>query len=126
VPEETVPLNPFYEWIGKEQQHLREMKTMLHPAVFSPAMQMIHGVAELHATDKPALCPEHEGGLRFCWQEDQDTPLDTPIRRRCRSALLPEGELVPDPPGLVGREELVWMTKPCQCWTAGKDPSFHL
>jgi hypothetical protein len=40
VKEERAPLNPFYKWIGKEQQHLRQIKSMLHPAVFSPPLSV--------------------------------------------------------------------------------------
>lgn len=70
-----VPLNPFYRWIGEQQLYLRSVKEQLHPAVFTMAMRMIPGVAELHQTDHPALVPDDEGGLTFAWEQDAESPV---------------------------------------------------
>ena len=70
-----IELNPFYKWIGDTQQYLRSVKAQIHPAVFTAAMGIIHTLAEMHATDRPDLCPDEEGGICFCWHHDKTSPL---------------------------------------------------
>jgi hypothetical protein len=73
--EQLAPLNPYYEWIGATRTYLQSIKEQLHPAVFALAVRMLPGVAELHATDKPVLCPGEDGSLSFAWIGDKESPL---------------------------------------------------